>query len=212
MKKLQPPKVSKAILSVLRKLSIADQKSAWRNNSVAADLFKKAVTAQLLAQSRRCAYCGVRFVGDYHHRDHVAPKAANLYPEWIFQPRNIVLACATCNSHYKKQYDPITAKSAVYKKAVFRIVHPYLDDPADHLEFIGHRLRVLIRARNNSEKGSNTITLFDLSSAERSKDRIKDALIDKEVDHLHGKWRILADNFLLSAFPLHIALKIPRRY
>jgi uncharacterized protein (TIGR02646 family) len=159
-------------------------------------------------QGQRCAYCGTRLFDESPHRDHIAPKGTNLHPEWTFQPRNIVLACYTCNSVRKKQFDTVLQKGRSYKTTTFSIVHPYLDDPRDHLSFTGHRLSIVVRPMNGSRKGAETIRLFDLASPERSKERAKDNLHDSDVEHLHGRWKRMAEQVILSPLPLHIALKI----
>ncbi len=209
MKRLKPAAVCFATTKRLRKLSVAEQTAAWVNDTRGAKKFKSELSAALKkSQENRCAYCGARFQGARPHRDHIAPKGAQLHPEWSFHTRNLVLACYDCNSSRKGEFDTVVVKSSYYRRTKFNIVHPYLDDPREHLAFTGHRLAVLVRAVNGSAKGVQTIKLFDLDNPLRTKERAKDAVMDSDVGHLHGKWRLLAEMIIYAPVPQSLLLKI----
>ncbi|WP_290817063.1 hypothetical protein [Ferrovibrio sp.] len=110
-----------------------------------------------------------------------------------YHPLNIVLACSTCNSDRKQTFDPVAQKGRSYKATKFNIVHPYLDKPDEHLFFEGAEMAVLVRPVNASQKGAETIRLFDLASPERSKERAKDLLFDDDLSHLHDSTRLLLE-------------------
>lgn len=65
-------------------------------------------------------------------------------------------------------------------------MHPFFDDPSDHLNFNLDAKAILISTRNDSAKGQRTIDLFNLMDPERAKQRAKDLMFDDDVDHLHG--------------------------
>ncbi len=78
-----------------------------------------------ILQSSRCAYCDCRII-DGADVDHIAHKA--LYPQFTFEPRNLVLACTLCNEKLKGRLDTIDNLSKYYKSCKFKMVHPYFDD------------------------------------------------------------------------------------
>ncbi|WP_375179638.1 hypothetical protein [Enterococcus rotai] len=90
-------------------------------------------------QGSRCAYFGNNFdVTSAAEIEHIATKCGakrKIYPEFTFTPLNLVLACHLCNSPRKKgQIRVIDSLDQNYKACTFKIMHPYFDDPEDHLE------------------------------------------------------------------------------
>lgn len=165
-------------------------KDPWGGGTKLSKAFKVSVTSLLLLeQSKRCAYCGGRLFEKRPHRDHIAPKEK--YKKWMFWPENIVLACFACNTDLKASFDPVTKEGCTYRLTEFSIVHPYLDEPADHISYAAAGLSILISPVNNSAKGLKTIQLFDLSNPERAKQRAKDMLFDTDAQHLHGNFSSL---------------------
>ena len=168
----------------------------WKNGKQITKQFKKEVTRCLLvAQSKRCAYCGSRLYEKHPHRDHIAPKGT--YPEWTFWPENLVLSCSTCNTDIKGSYDPVDVRGKTYRTTTFKFVHPYLDNPSAHFEYVPGGKALLIYAKQGSAKGQKSIDLFDLASIDRALQRAKDYLHDEDCTHLHGApFRELMENAL----------------
>lgn len=208
MKKLELPYYDMQLVNELTgRLTDENYQNLWGRTSGKIKDFKDAITTNmLLEQSHRCAYCGSRLFENSPHRDHIAPK--DIYHQWTFWPRNLVLACYACNTDRKKIYDPVADLGTSYETTTFKFVHPYMDDPKEHIKFVGHRTRILICSAKSSSKGQETIKLFDLTNPERSKQRAKDALFDSDVDHLHGKWLRLFEQVALSPLPERLVLKI----
>jgi uncharacterized protein (TIGR02646 family) len=188
MKRLTAPVLDATLLAKLQSRPAARQCKMWGNSGGHPKTFKNSLTAKLLTiQSKRCAYCCVHIAEKSPARDHIAPKES--HPEFTFEPLNLVLACFHCNTECKGAYDTIVAKSAVYRKCTFSIIHPYLDTPGDHIQFIGSVNKILVQVINDSWKGENTVKMFRLASPEMTKQRAKDVLIDDDLDHLPGRWR-----------------------
>lgn len=208
MKQLKPPKYDwRLVRRLCKKVNTTNAATLWQRNYGDYKAIKADITKKLLPeQSNRCAYCGSRLFEAAPHRDHIAPKDS--YPQWTFWPKNIVLACYSCNTDRKKAYDPVVILGSSYKTTKFNFVHPYMDDPAEHLKFVGHRGGILICSAQSSTKGQATINLFDLTNPERTKQRAKDALYDNDVDHLHGKWRLLFEQVVLAPLPRRLLQKI----
>lgn len=187
MKKLNVPPFDKKVVRFLRsKLSdVATAQKLWKRNDGKYGSFKKNVTTTMMAaQSKRCAYCGTRLFEKRPHRDHIAPKSPHY--NWTFWPTNLVLACYCCNVDCKGKADTVAVAASSYRRTTFTIVHPFFDDPADHLDFGVADKAILISPKNGSAKGAETIRLFKLMDPERAKERAKDLLLDDDVEHLHG--------------------------
>jgi len=92
------------------------------------------------------------------------PKAGR-YAEWTYEPLNLVLACAECNSGLKRSYFPlITPPPSDYAECSFTIVHPYLDTDRD-LHFAGGYLGGTSRPepiKGLTPAGRETIRVFGL--------------------------------------------------
>lgn len=188
MKKMVAPAYGWQIVKALYKYAEKTKaKNPWGGGTLQSKSFKKSVTELLLVeQLKRCAYCGGRLFEKRPHRDHIAPKEK--YKKWMFWPENLVLACFACNTDLKATFDPVVKEGSTYRLTEFSIVHPYLDEPTEHINYAADGLNILISPVNNSAKGLRTIQLFDLSNPERAKQRAKDLLFDEDAQHLHGKF------------------------
>lgn len=201
MKKLNLPVFDRNATRLLC-AELADSPTAqklWRRTYGKYKEFKNNITnAMMTEQSKRCAYCGARLYEKKPHRDHIAPKSPHY--KWTFWPANLVLACYCCNVDCKGEENTVDVVAASYRRSKFNIVHPFFDDPADHLDFTLDTKAILICPKNGSAKGARTIELFNLMDPERAKQRAKDLLFDDDVNHLHG---ITRDMFLAAAKELH---------
>jgi uncharacterized protein (TIGR02646 family) len=195
MIKLTPATIDAALLLKLHVKTPEKQRSMWDYTRGYARTFKDEITTQMATiQNRRCAYCGSKLSGDELTRDHIAPKEH--YPQFTFFPANLVLACTFCNTECKKATDTVTVRDAVYENCTFLIIHPQLDEPTDHITFVGGVDKILIKVLNGSPKGRETVRIFRLASPDRTKRRAEDAATAKEeqdIAHMPGRWR---DSFI----------------
>lgn len=158
---------------------VEDKVKEWDRQTNNVKAFKSAIYLHGMdIQEERCVWCtlqmgpkGRRSV----HRDHIAPK--KLHPEWTFQPLNIALACEYCNGFsVKVDLETVEASAANYLDVKFYLVHPYLDDPEQHISFAygadGER-GVLISSE--TDKGRWTIKNLKLDSPGMTVERAKDA-------------------------------------
>lgn len=106
----------------------------WSRDRVAVKNF---VQWALANQENQCSFCGYTVSNVVDRRayslDHFAPQGDTLYPQWRFEPLNLVITCHVCNSVFKSSYDPIIVFAANYEDCVFALVHPYLDVVDDHV-------------------------------------------------------------------------------
>lgn len=142
-----------------------DRSAAWndkQNRHV--QRFKRIVASHAaLVQEGRCAWCNLLTGVDVRRspeRDHIAPKAR--YPRWTFVAQNVLMACESCNGpRIKGQRDPVEIAADEYESTTFLIVHPYRDDPADHLVYNGP---ALLFVTGLTPKGIAKIDFFKLDS------------------------------------------------
>lgn len=91
----------------------------------------------LANQNNQCTFCGFTVDNVAERRaysvDHFAPQGDSLYPQWRFEPLNLVITCHVCNSVFKGDYDPVIVVAPSYDKCTFALVHPYLDMVSSHL-------------------------------------------------------------------------------
>ncbi|GAB6454598.1 hypothetical protein bcgnr5380_56450 [Bacillus cereus] len=92
--------------------------------------------------------------------EHIASKAK--YPNYIFEPLNLCVACADCNEikNDREVLDPVVISPAPkrYSKKTqhYRIVHPHYDTYEDHIEHVG------VFYWGKTKKGSYTIYICGL--------------------------------------------------
>jgi hypothetical protein len=110
-------------------------------------------------QQRRCCYCGALFPSAHNlvwDAEHVISR--NSEPRFLFEPRNLAIACKDCNQTKSDQEvrnnprsKPFPALSADYK-----IVHPHFDTYDEHIRWLGSVCQPL------TEKGRVTIEICGL--------------------------------------------------
>lgn len=155
----------------------------WEKDDQQLKSIKRFVRTQLeKIQKGYCAYCGLRYdETSWSEIEHIAPKGGaykKKYPQFMFTPLNLTLACPLCNGFTKKgNKDTIAALGAEYKQCQFNIVHPYLDDPDDHFEWIPSGSGVIIQYK--SIKGSNSIKMFCLDKPVQCEARAKQVMFEE---------------------------------
>lgn len=120
-------------------------------------------------QQARCAYCKqqVSLVSASNcHVEHIAPKS--LYPEFIFEPKNICVICADCNEIKRGQEvcnetpDTVASRQRPRRyprsSGAFKIVHPHMDSYFDHIVILRNKIYI-----DKSPKGSFTIAACKLN-------------------------------------------------
>lgn len=108
--------------------------SDWRKDSKKVRAFEKWALGN---QNNQCAFC-CHDVGDVDHRrawelDHFAPQGETLYPQWRFEPLNLLVSCTSCNGRLKGAYNSVSNVGSTYATSKFLLVHPYLDVIQTHM-------------------------------------------------------------------------------
>lgn len=138
------------------------QKSiGWKDQKDLTKAIKNRIsTHTIIAQGGRCAYCEMPLLRGAHAIEHIAPKG--IYGEFCYEPYNLVTACSSCNSTSNKGEEDTVVSPANredYSANRFKVVHPYFDNPDDHLKYIDADHTTFDMA-NCSQKGKETIRMF----------------------------------------------------
>lgn len=127
-------------------------------------------------QNDRCAYCRMDIssaTGSFHI-EHIIPKS--LHPEWMYNPKNLCVACSNCNS---AKYNDNVLSSDKYTNlpshsSDYLIVHPHLDNYFEHIQIVDGLLY-----KGLTKKGKFTIKTCNLTRVGLLTERAK-LLITKE--------------------------------
>lgn len=135
--------------------------------------FIKSVIKECLDKGEgTCAYCGSPlWITSNPEIEHIAPKYK--YPQWMFEPKNLVYACHLCNGPLRKgKINTVELESSDYDSCEFKIVHPYLDNYQEHYKFDLLSATELI-VTGISKQGRYSVELFKLNCSYRIEDRAK---------------------------------------
>lgn len=114
-------------------------------------------------QRCRCVYCEALLEEGGWAIEHFAPKSK--HEDFTFHPKNLFAACFVCNStKIKGDKDTVNPpKSSKYRKNSFKIIHPYFDNPEEHLFYLD-RDRIVLDMPRCTQKGKDTIDFFHWQS------------------------------------------------
>ncbi|MCT4778505.1 MULTISPECIES: hypothetical protein [Exiguobacterium] len=181
---------SKSVKRHLKKIK-PWKEGEWDKTNKNIKLLKSQLRSQLMVlQDSKCAYCGLKLnETSSPELEHIAPKGGKIRPQYIeftFTPLNLVLACHLCNSPIKKgTVDPILQLNTNYKQCVFKIYHPFFDNPNNHFDYVGSGLGIVLQEK--TIKGKDTIDMFDLNSEAHITARAKAVLYDFLSESLDSK-------------------------
>ncbi|HEY9190905.1 MAG TPA: hypothetical protein VIM88_08570 [Sulfurovum sp.] len=146
--------------------------SAYNNDASMKSLKKEMKIRLLLIQNDKCVYCMKNIDTRTHYdgdREHFANK--DRYPQYTFEPYNLLISCSDCNRPLKGTHNTISTFNSIYSNCEFNIVHPILDNVPDHIDFTD---KVLIFAK--TDKGLRTIELFKLDHPYLYSERVRQSL------------------------------------
>lgn len=151
----QPLELSKEDVLAIQAVSAGSRTpDPWADDRLVA-MKARAKKHYVAEQSNRCSYCAEQWLTE-HGRvwdlEHVVPKV--LHPEFMFEPRNLAVACPDCNLA-KWDKETLTGPTmAEYPSSAgsFLVVHPHFDRWEDHIEKCGVVFKPL------TEKGTWTVT------------------------------------------------------
>lgn len=158
--------------------------NGWKDQKDKTKKLKHKIDAYTIeAQGGRCAYCDTPLKKGAHAIDHIAPKG--IYGEFCYEPLNLVNACTSCNSTSNKGEtniieDPADREDYINNR--FKIVHPYFDNPDDHIRYEDDEMTIYDMPAC-SQKGIETIKTFHWNESWAYNQRVINAMTrDLPVD------------------------------
>lgn len=120
------------------------------------NLLKKKILNELIKENKgKCSYCGKDLTGrETGEIDHFYPRSK--YPKLVFDWNNLFLSCRTCNM---LKGDRIPEN----------IINPSEDEPSNNLRMNEHGVLI-----PKTDKGINTINMFDLNSKDLIEQRLRE--------------------------------------
>jgi uncharacterized protein (TIGR02646 family) len=199
-------------LTETKMLSLLDlsKGKAWDSQTNEMKRLKKRLRKRLdILQNGCCAYCGNSlYVTSALEIEHIAPKGKDLYPEFTFHNKNLVGACSYCNGCYKKHAtDVVSTRDTDYEKCTFLLVHPYLDNPEDHIKWQDDP-KLIINNALSSAKGKYSIKMFELDRLEQTVNRAKDYDMRKKLEGTPFEGKRLTEEDIAHIIPLLISEKV----
>jgi len=104
--------------------------------------FRLAIRNHYLADQKLiCFYCRQYIFstnGLHWQVEHILPKA--LYPQFLFEPKNLIVICPDCNREKSDQNPHVNGSKACSQKSYpntsrrYKIIHPLFDKYSDHIE------------------------------------------------------------------------------
>lgn len=186
MKKIKPATIDAAIQTELDAINLNERSKKWdKSQSNCIKSFKASILSHgMKEQNEQCVWCTLTIGAAGRrtpHRDHIAPKG--IYPQWTFVAKNLALACEYCNGFsVKNDLDTVATTGATYDETAFKIVHPYIDTPSDHIEFVDEEDKVLIQGI--TDKGKWTIENMKLDSSGLTTMRAKDLVFARVIQNI----------------------------
>lgn len=156
------------------------QKDDWEKSTLKS--YKERVREHYRKQqNQKCVYCrmDVSLATSYIHIEHIVPKS--LHPEWMYEPLNLCVACANCNSAKNNQevLSDKNTKSLPTDSSGYLIIHPHFDRYFEHIEIVDGLLY-----KGLTPKGVKTIELGNLTRIGLLTERAK-LLIMKDQENFH---------------------------
>ena len=183
-----PDAASLSVVEQYRKLPPERRVSQYWSDPAVSTFKAAAKTHYLAEQAQTCCYCRKVFPSNNMRiwdLDHIL--ARSVFPEFMFEPRNLAISCVDCNG---AKSDKDTSRQSTYRyfpkrSASYLIVHPHFDEFDDHISvFAGY----IYTPRAGSAKGKETISRCNLTRFadvfEGRKGRVCDSRYEADVAQL----------------------------
>lgn len=127
-------------------------------------------------QGCQCAYCEALLEKGTTSIEHFVPKSR--HREFTFEPLNLISACGRCNSTAVKgsKETIVGVFNPDYASNTFKIVHPRLDNPNDHICFQDNQ-RTIFDKDHCTQLGLDTIEFFQWDNLDACLVRVQTAAV-----------------------------------
>ncbi len=165
-----------------RYFRLARAELAWRQDEpIDFSGYEVAKDSLWKAQNYKCAFCEMTCVTEGQPVEHYRPKGKAIRSDgrqdagywWLaWNWRNLLFACVTCNSAYKKDHFPLVNDDDALDPLAAppgnespQLVDPASEDPLDHLQFVEiQEGRWIPVPRAGSERGRQSIEITGIGS------------------------------------------------
>lgn len=147
----------------------------WADDSVY-DIKHHISVHTLEEQGCQCAYCEALLEKGTTSIEHFVPKSR--HREFTFEPLNLASACGRCNSTAVKgsKETIVGVFNPDYASNTFKIVHPRLDNPNDHICFQDNQ-RTIFDKDHCTQLGLDTIEFFQWDNLDAYFVRVQTAAV-----------------------------------
>lgn len=171
--------------------------------------FKNAVKNFYRAQQEeRCCYCQRVTVGEFKmvlDIEHILPKGIADYRKYMFDPKNLCVACKRCNMEIKRQDISFFhgVMGEFYSSNNYRFIHPHSDIYWNHMKYSvqveNDFMLIQYSVVDGSAKGLYTYKYFRLEELEINTLNVAQGLVNEEISpaidqDLASEIRKLLDN------------------
>ena len=159
MNPVQYSAANQAIVDTFNSLS-EDQRSADYWNRDEAKPVRKEIKDHYIAEQRqKCCYCNLHIPTNHTlvwDAEHVISRTRA--PRFLFEPRNLAIACKDCNGAKSDEEVRENSKRVSFpdQSTDYKIIHPHFDLYDEHLRWFGSVCKPL------TEKGKYTIVVCNL--------------------------------------------------
>lgn len=194
-KAYQPTEEEKQAISELKSKELTAKE--WDSGKKGIKSYKNNLREYMYyEQNCRCAYCRIELpIGCcFLQREHIVYK--DLHPQWMFEPRNLCVACDRCNNC--KLDTEVLNNPAIMaypeESKEFLIVNPFLDKYSEHIE-----LKNGIIYEGKTKKGKFTVETCHLYRIDLALERAQIRMEKENPDTIQAQMLVLLSTIPASA-------------
>lgn len=152
---IDPITFSAEALKIISNYDMQDH-NFWKDEDLVGKVIRKEIRDHYMPlQEYRCAYCNNQNIEDHGlvwDCEHFLPKKG--YPRFMFEPRNLVLSCKSCNlakERYKEELLFAEDKPEIYPENAhdFKLIHPIFESYSDYFKIVSKNDCRLIELQDN---------------------------------------------------------------
>lgn len=171
---LNPVQYTKDEKEHVQNILLPQGAAGWKDQKEITKTLKVKIMKETLRSQRcRCAYCEMRIRRGEEQIEHFVPKS--VVGEFTYEPLNLFSSCGPCNSRLIKDDHGIIDETNIdknnYRNNSFLIVHPYLENPEDHIFYQDKERRIFDMDRC-TELGKRTISFFGWDTSTAYENRV----------------------------------------
>ncbi|MGD9713328.1 MAG: HNH endonuclease [Thermomicrobiales bacterium] len=210
---MQPVKYGGAVAAIVQAYNARpeNEKVAAYWSADAVTPVRKVIKDHYIAdQQQLCCYCRHQLETNNNavwDGEHIIARETK--PQFLFEPLNLSVSCKDCNvpKGTKNVLKNKDRKTFPIKSTDYIIVHPHFDEYDDHILWFGP---VVAAASSDSDKGSTTIELCDLTRYGKRCGNLKGEVFDQRFRNRIGELLMSRDQGDATEVLAELALQIKK--